>query len=212
MIDFSLYKSVICLGGTLPDSSFFQNINVPIIAVDGAANALSDMSIKYDMIIGDLDSARPELIAAASNKIHLPSQELSDFQKTMQYVAELGLCPTIILGIGGGHVDHILHNINIFSALDCLFFAPPIIGKMIRASKQEQFSLPYMSKTSLLAMPNAVVTTTGLKWDLDRQVLSFPGMNSCFNRVAKDEITISVEAGQILMMIYLEDIVDHGTN
>ena len=39
-------------------------------------------------------------------------QNSSDFQKAMKYLESQNLLPTIILGISGGYIDHILNNIN----------------------------------------------------------------------------------------------------
>ena len=212
-INITQYRSLICLNGELPDEWFFaQNAHLPVIAVDGAANKLSDRQIKYEMIVGDLDSAAPDLLASCACVVHLPSQDSSDFQKTVAYLKELQLLPSIILGINGGYIDHILHNINIFSKLDCIFFAPPIIGKVIRSDEVQRWTLPVMSKISLIALPSAVVTSSGLKWELDNVELSFFGGSSCFNRIIQRDVRIEVESGEVLVLIYTEDMIDAGSH
>ena len=55
-IDLKQYKSVLCLNGDLPKASFFREMDLPIIAADGAANYLIKNDILPEVIIGDLDS------------------------------------------------------------------------------------------------------------------------------------------------------------
>lgn len=208
-IDAQQYKSVICLNGKLPDDDVFIRCkNLPIIAVDGVANRLTDRNIAYDMIIGDLDSVKRELLTSSAQIVHLPSQDSSDFEKTITHLESLSLLPSIIFGINGGCLDHILHNISIFAHLDCILYSPPLIGVIIRAGKSQELYLPSMTKISFIAMPNAVISTGGLKWELDEYPLSFPGSNSCFNRNIDEKISIKVKSGQILMLIYTEDVID----
>ena len=52
--------------------------------------------------------------------------------------------------------------------------------------------------------------TRGLKWELDAQVLSFPGANSCFNRAQHDEVMITAESGDVLVLVYQLTMNDAG--
>jgi thiamine pyrophosphokinase len=142
--------------------------------------------------------------------VHVPNQAFSDFQKSIHYIKINDLFPSIILGISGGYLDHILNNINIFLQTDSIFFAPPIVGHIINSENIKTFSLPVNTKISFIGVPTANVTTTGLKWELQDNLLSFFGTNSCFNRVATDQVTITVRNGAILALIYLRDINDAG--
>ncbi|MGL9681651.1 MAG: hypothetical protein ACR5K2_01400 [Wolbachia sp.] len=106
------------------------------------------------------------------------------------------LLPSIITGITGGAIDHILQNINIFLSIGSIFYtsAPPIVGYILGKSITH-FSLPKNTKISLLGITKAQVTTKGLKWKLSLDELSFPGKNSCFNRSLSDKISIEVHVG-----------------
>lgn len=211
-IDIKQYKSIICLDGELPLKEFFVDINnLPIIAVDGAAHKLKKLGVEYDILIGDLDSVKKDEIDPNKRNIYLPSQDFSDFQKTIEYLKQNNLLPAIILGVSGGNIDHILYNINVFTDLDSIFFAPPIIGKMIISGTTETLSLPIMTKISIMALPQALVTTSGLKWNIRDTKLIFGGMQSCFNRAAEKVVTISVQDGRALLMIYTSDVNDCGS-
>ncbi|MGL9688807.1 MAG: thiamine diphosphokinase [Wolbachia sp.] len=203
------YRSIVVLNGEIPDSSFFKP-DIPIIAVDGGANRLLSIGVQPDLVMGDLDSVNPSL-RASLNTICLPDQDYCDFSKAMARLKTMKLLPSIIMGITGGAIDHILQNINIFLSTGSIFYtsAPPMVGYILEKSITH-FSLPKNTKISLLGIPRAQVTTKGLKWELSLDELSFPGKNSCFNRSLSDKVSIEVHGGVCLAMIYLEMVDDAG--
>ena len=209
-VDVNKYRSLVCLNGKLPDRTFFDQCFIrPLIAVDGSANQLFENDIQMDVVIGDLDSIS-ELGLQGVQVHHLPHQSQSDFEKLIDYSNQNNLFPAIILGVGGGHLDHILNNINLFSNLNCIFYAPPILGLMVKPDMPFQMSLPKDTKISLIPMPYAIVDSQGLKWELNQSCLSFPGQNSCFNRTKDDMVSISVSQGQALLLLYTVSIEDAG--
>ena len=208
-IDLKQYKSVLCLHGDLPKASFFSEIDLPIIAADGAANLLLKRGIIPGVIIGDLDSIDKEQFKQL-NLVHEPNQASSDFQKSIHYLKKNNLLPSIILGINGGYIDHILNNINIMLSTKSIFFAAPIIGYVIKGQEQLVLNLPIDTKISLIGASNAEVTTSGFKWELQNNILSFCGVNSCFNRTSSNQVTITVNNGVLLALIYLQNIDDAG--
>ncbi|MDR2628592.1 MAG: hypothetical protein LBC30_01195, partial [Puniceicoccales bacterium] len=72
------------------------------------------------------------------------------------------------------------------------------------------FNLEIGTKLSLFGIPKCRITTKGLKWNLSRAELVFPGFNSCFNRVALENIRIHVTNGTALLIVYTSTIVDAG--
>ncbi|MBA2628482.1 MAG: hypothetical protein H0U78_00400 [Rickettsiaceae bacterium] len=87
-IDLTQYKSVLCLHGDLPKAGFFSEIDLPIIAADGAANLLLKNGIIPEVIIGDLDSIDKEQFKQI-NLVHEPKQASSDFQKSIHYLKKI---------------------------------------------------------------------------------------------------------------------------
>ncbi len=209
-IDPKQYKSVLCLNGDLPKASFFREMDLPIIATDGAANYLIKNDILPEVIIGDLDSIDRKQFKQFK-QVYEPDQDYSsDFQKSIHYLKKNNLLPSIILGINGGYIDHILNNINIMLSTNSIFFAAPIIGYIIKGQEQLILNLPINTKISLIGASTAEVTTSGLKWELQNNILSFFEVNSCFNRTASDQVTITVNNGALLALIYLQNIDDAG--
>ncbi|MDR1112854.1 MAG: thiamine diphosphokinase [Bacteroidales bacterium] len=207
IVKFDEYRSVLCLHGNLPDRKFFQKIRLPIIAADGAANSLATMSIVPHMIIGDLDSVRQDLLVDGKF-IKLGDQNSSDFEKALNYLEDHSLLPSVILGMNGGYMDHILNNINIFARTNSVFLGENTVGLMLRGP--HVFNLEIGTKLSLFGIPKCRIRTEGLKWNLTMEELIFPGFNSCFNRVALENIHIHVTSGTALLIVYTSTIVDAG--
>jgi len=209
VINLTGYQSILCLNGDLPESSFFISLNLPVIAADGAANSLLERGVHPQLITGDLDSVRPAILEN-HRSLRLVDQNYSDFQKAMSYLKENDLLPAIIVGINGGHLDHILNNINIFMETNCLLYAPPLRGFVLNEHSRMHCALPIHTKISLMGIPSAIVSSTGLQWELNNATLSFPGQTSCFNRTLHSEIVLEIHQGSVLVLIYERMIADAG--
>lgn len=208
-VNVSKYKSILCLNGKLPSVDFFRFSDLPIIAADGAANKLNDLGVLPDFIIGDCDSVDPGLL----QKVHhlkVLDQNYSDFQKAIHYIECQNLAPTIICGVSGNYLDHIINNIGIFiqGNQENIFMDDEVIG--FNLYQKHEFNFPLNSKISILGIPNCKISTTGLKWELSNSELSFPGSTSCFNRNVSNDISINVQNGKCLMIVYRFSIEDAG--
>lgn len=208
MLNDKKYRAILCLNGDLPEKAFFAR-RVPVIAADGAANKLAAIQIKPDMIIGDMDSVDHAHLSDTPH-LHDPDQSSSDFQKSLHYLQKNDLLPAIIVGVNGGHLDHILNNVNLMLQTDSLIYSPPVIGITIKGGEKRILTLAAGTKISLLGLPQAIVTSKGLKWELTSHQLAFPGNTSCFNRAHRDDVEIEVHSGNVLALIYEHVITDAG--
>lgn len=205
------YRSILCLNGCLPESSFFSKHNLPIIAADGTANTLLKLGIQPELIIGDLDSIHQKILKN-HKYLYLPDQNSNDYQKAIFYLKENNLLPAIIVGINGGCLDHVLNNINIFMETNCLLYSPPIKGFVLREKSSITCALPPQTKMSLIGIPKATISSKGLQWELNYTALTFPGKTSCFNRTNKPETILEIHQGTALILIYEQFIDDAGTH
>jgi len=205
------YKSILCLNGDIPDTSFFSlAAKVPLISADGAANALIAQGLIPNIIIGDLDSVQTKLLKTIPY-IHVYDQNYCDYEKCLHYMEAHDLLPTLIVGINGKRLDHILNNVNIFIQMKGkhLFYAPPFYGLVLQAMDENRvldncsISIKTQPNTiiSLLGMPYARALSRGLKWELDGLELSFPGQTSCLNQTITNEVNLQVLQGTILVLI-----------
>lgn len=137
----------------------------------------------------------------------------------------------LLLGVSGGNIDHIINNFNVilrfcsgyeifntFIQTNFIFYAPPIWGFLIKPGQKKTFPFGSGTKVSFFGFSGSRVKTRGLKWELEGQVLDFPGSNSAFNRVA-DPFSFVVEvssnddgggANGVIVMIYENEVIDQG--
>lgn len=208
LFDFSNFRSVLCLNGELPSYNILSNINLPIIAADGAVNKLINIGLIPEIVIGDLDSISSDLLKKIPH-LKNADQNYSDFQKALKYIISNNLNPSIICGMSGGFLDHILNNINIFMNLENdIFMDDDVIGFCLK--RKLSLKLTIGTKISIFGLPNCRISTRGLKWELNNELLTFPGKNSALNRVKAQEITIDISEGIALIIIYKDIIDDAG--
>ena len=206
IVDESRYRSVLCLDGELP-VEFLKQTHLPLIAADGAANTLTANGLQPSVIVGDCDSVRTELLEQYPHVCDR-SQDTTDFEKAFAYLKKENLLPTIVIGMSGGCLDRILSNVFIFSQTDALFLSNTQIGFALKGRKI--FDWEVDTKVSLFGCPHAIVTSHGLKWELNRTELTFGGFQSCSNRVQTSPLTLEVE-GKILVFAYRCEIKDAGS-
>ena len=192
----------------MPKQEFFEQTSLPIISADGATNKLMKMGIVPEAVVGDLDSISPEILRCVRYE-KVIDQNYSDFQKVLRYMELHNLLPAIVCGISGGHIDHIVNNVNIFmQTSDNIFITDDIIGYKVQ--KDCKYTFPIDMKLSIIGMPECVITTHGLKWELHDFCMTYPGQNSCFNRVAKIPLRIEIKSGAVLLMAYINKVMDAG--
>ena len=207
-VNISRFKAVLCLDGKLPSKTFFDALKIPIIAADGATNKLCSIGITPNFVIGDCDSVNINLLNSIPH-LKDEDQNSSDFQKAMNYMRTNALCPAIICGVSGGHLDHIINNVGIFMENpENVFIDDEIIGFCLHAD--HEFEFPIDTKLSIFGMPKCAVTSEGLKWELINSELSFPGKNSCFNRVIASKLSFKIQSGSALLIVYRNRIKDAG--
>lgn len=194
-------RAILCLNGSLPEPSFFEAFSLPICAADGAANYLIRHGILPTLVVGDLDSLNSPLPKEVE-QLHIAEQDRCDYEKTLAVMAERAYLPCLVVGLNGGELDHILHNISIFMQGNNRFWAPPIYGMILRAGEAVQIKLKQLGKISLLGLPHAVVNSQGLVWELQNYSMHFPGKTSCLNQARQREVYIEAKEGQVLLLIH----------
>jgi thiamine pyrophosphokinase len=198
------YKSILCLNGDVPQADFFDE-KVPIIAADGAFNKLKNDGIVPNVVVGDLDSIDfSEVNEDDTEIVKIDDQDTCDFEKSIAYLKNFELLPTIIVGISGCSIDHYMNNLCVFSSLvGCVFCDFDTLGAVVGEGENLCIRLPFNTKVSLFGCPEADVTTSGLKWELSNSKLSFFKYNSCSNRTIGDETIVNTHSGKVIAVFHV---------
>ena len=207
-------KILMVLGGDPPTEdllSWYQQETDLSVAVDSGFQAFRQAGLSPDMLIGDLDSCGDFNTADFRNLkvklIEIPDQEKTDFQKALSFIqSESSPEKIIILGALGKRTDHLINNFSILSAI------PEKIEVVIdsakewiqRVNKNKPVIIKGRGGSTVSLIPQGdgtVVSSTGLKWDLNKDHLSMGGKISQSNVFESDFAEISVHSGNLLIII-----------
>ncbi|HRW37940.1 MAG: thiamine diphosphokinase [Acidimicrobiales bacterium] len=154
-----------------------------VVAADAGLARLHDAGIEAHHLVGDLDSVRPELVADAIARgttvhRHLPDKDATDLELALDLiVGELapraGLGRLLVVGPGGGRLDHLLADLLALSAepladLEVTARLGAATVEVVRAGRPRAVTGAVGDALSLLPVhgPARGVTTTGVRWPL----------------------------------------------
>ncbi|MCD6441350.1 MAG: thiamine diphosphokinase [Candidatus Marinimicrobia bacterium] len=178
-----------------------------VICADGGANYAFRNNISPYLIVGDLDSIAPEA-HDYFKKNHVPirkinSQQENDLEKTLREVNKMSCEQIVMLGFMGKRDDQSIVTLQIAKKFiknyQIIIYSTVSEILLLQPGSYSLKSLP-RSQISLLGFPRAhEVSTTGLKWNLNHEILS-EGSRGISNRAETDEIRIRFTKGLLLII------------
>jgi thiamine pyrophosphokinase len=198
---------LLALDGILPDTELIAELRTRhsiLVAADGAALALRKRGILSDVVIGDLDSVGEmggTLAADGAEIIEIANQEQNDFEKALLWGIERGERAVTIIGMGGGMVDHALNNFSVLAryARRLRLSVHDDISTAWAVSDSLEFTATAGNRVSLIPLPQVRLTTSGLVWQLDNEVLAIGEREGASNRAAADNVTVQVSEGLVMI-------------
>ncbi|MCL5034866.1 MAG: thiamine diphosphokinase [Bacteroidetes bacterium] len=175
-----------------------------IVCADGGANKARSIGLEPDLIVGDLDSLEQSDGGFVNAEIvSIPSQDNTDFEKTLDLLLERGLTHLLIASFSGGRIDQTLANVQIAYEYskrcnpvlaDDEYLIIPVTDRLRERVRQGEL-------VSLLPMEdNTVVSTKGLAYELKRTNIP-KGGHGISNRAVAEEIEIEVHHGGVLVFV-----------
>ncbi len=197
------------LDGTLPSpekTTPLLSSAEQVVAADGAAMGLVEIGITPDVIIGDLDTISPEEARANSSVevIEDPDQETWDGEKGLIYLIDSGAEEIIVLGAGGGMTDHVLNNYSILTRYAEEASIRTVDDLCTGYFVSDRITLPTEEgqRISIIPMPGAQVTTKGLLWELEGDVLAWSIREGASNQATGQEVSVIVRNGTVVVFSY----------
>lgn len=198
------YQAVICLNGTLPTANTLSLVgSSPFIAADGALGKLIELDIYPEYVVGDFDSVEKshfDAIKDISEVVHESDQDSTDFEKCLKFAAGQLYTRLLIVGIHGGDLEHTLNNWSILMRY----------GKTMDLTllDRERIAVPLYSSTSLhiaehetvslIPQPLAMISTSGLFWELTNEELSLLNKGGARNVSTKNIVQLDIHTGSLL--------------
>ena len=207
-------RTVIISGGRIERDfalSFLENETFEqFIAVDNGLRFCYDNQIKPTWIVGDFDTAAPELVEYYQTQTDIPIRRFNpvkdstDSQIAIELALDLGSSEITLLGGTGTRMDHVLGNIQSLmlakkKGVSCVILDEynriQLIDGETRLKKSEQ----YGKYVSLLPLTTEVtgVDLTGFKFNLTGHTFTSTGSAGLgvSNEIIEDTAEIRVKSG-----------------
>ena len=90
-----------------------------VIAVDGGLEAAKELGIIPDVIVGDFDTVRPEILSYYRKmehiiwEVHQPEKDDTDTELAIKRALAMNCSYITLLGATGGRLDHMIGNIHL---------------------------------------------------------------------------------------------------
>lgn len=207
-------KGIIFIGGEAPEYDVINKVILDaelVIAADSGFDTAVNMGIEPDIIIGDMDSVinTDKISQYPSEKILIfpKDKDETDTELAIKYLQEININEIIIIGGGGGRMDH-------FLAIVCLFDrenSPTIwytkSTRFQKISGSETISFQKDKLVSFFPTGTGVcrMKSKGLKWPLDGLVWHRGDMGIS-NIVTHDPFFIEMIEGRIIMVNQIKDL------
>uniref|UniRef100_A0A1B6FRE0 Thiamin pyrophosphokinase thiamin-binding domain-containing protein n=1 Tax=Cuerna arida TaxID=1464854 RepID=A0A1B6FRE0_9HEMI len=159
-----------------------------------------------DFVSGDFDSIKPETLAKCKENgvtvIPTPDQDKTDFTKALEEIMKLTrneIDSVIVIVEDSGRLDHIMSNLNTLyntsevfgsSCVRLYLFSTETLTWLLPAGSHEiqvpQSFVQCQAKCGLIPLgAPCVVSSSGLKWNLEKDKMEFGGLISSCNTYSK---------------------------
>lgn len=200
---------------------------VLVVAADSGLDAAAAAGLRVDHVVGDLDSVDLSALAAAERAgavVHrYPSdKDATDIELALDLVvalvaaadrpsfapaAQLEPFRLLVLGPGGGRLDHLLGDLLVLAAprlshLDVTGRIGRATITVVHPGRTRRISGRHRDQVSMLPVHGAArgVTTAGLRWPLDRADLVAGTTRGISNELVANEASVTVQVGTVVVV------------
>lgn len=180
-----------------------------VVAADAGLDHAQSAGLTVAIAVGDMDSVSPEALAAAEQagtriERHPADKDQTDLELALELAARLA-DRVIVIGAGGGRLDHLIGNLAVLAS-------PQWSGVKIEAWLGSARAVVIRHHRILDVEPDITVslfalggparlTTTGLAWPLNNEILDPLTSRGVSNRATDPSPSVSVSEGVVLAVI-----------
>jgi thiamine pyrophosphokinase len=199
---------VVVTGGKIPTRAVIEPFLTPptlVVAADSGVDNAARLGLSPDFAVGDFDSIEnPGLLDdLPGDRVfrHPRDKDHTDTELALGILAECGIFTTVIVGGGGGRLDHLLALVSLFHRdhSPSLWITHNAILRRLTADHTINTGEGRMVSFFPLGEGPCRMSTTGLKWPLD-ELEWRPGDLGLSNETTEQEVTVRVSAGALLMV------------
>jgi thiamine pyrophosphokinase len=177
-----------------------------IAAADSGWDLAGGMGITPDVFIGDRDSLSDhhgvEQLERKNRLIYPADKDLTDTELALNYLDELNYRNIVLIGGGGGRIDHLLAIFFIFSREIHPSQWYTSDEHLIYIDKDEVISCYEGQTVSIFpcGIGGCVLSSAGLKWEMADYVMD-QSVFSISNTALKDRFSLGIKSGAALVIL-----------
>ena len=205
-----MYEAVVILaGGSAPPAWLAGELpsRVFVIAADSGLDYVRRLGLEVNLIVGDLDSVSPEVLASYPDvriERHSPDKDQTDLELALDAASEIDAGQVIVVGGSGGRIDHLLANASLitsdrFAGLEISWLTAEARSHVVRSALSIHGSVGDL--VSLIPYGGAAVgvTTTGLRWSLESDLLPSGTTRGISNEMTGPVAWVGLTEGVLLV-------------
>jgi thiamine pyrophosphokinase len=183
-----------------------------IVCADGAAQILLKSNHPPTVIVGDMDSLKPDAYKWADAldipmERHKTDKDQTDGELALEKALSMGATSILILGAHGGRSAMFLGNLKLLRKCHDKGIEASIVGRgeslrYIGPGQEHVWAGRTGATLNLLAIDgDAVVTTEGTSFDVTNSTLERKSCRGLSNKIAKDAAKLRVHSGVVLAVV-----------
>lgn len=183
-----------------------------IVCADGAAQALLKSNHPPTVIVGDLDSLKPDAYKWADAldipiERHKADKDQTDGELALDKALALGATSILVLGGHGGRSAMFLANLKLLRRAHDANLEASMVGRgesvrFVGAGQEHVWAGRAGATLNLLAMDgDAVVSLEGTAFDVAEARLDRTSARGVSNRILKDAAKLKVHSGVVLAVV-----------
>jgi len=187
-----------------------------VVAADSGLDRLTGV-VRVDHVVGDLDSVSDSALrhaqaGGAEIHRHPADKDATDIELAVdlivrQIVPASGLTALLVIGSGGGRLDHLLADLLVLTApqlsqLDVTAWFGPTTVTVVRPGEVRTITGRERDQVSLLPLhgPADGVTTTGLRWPLLDAHLAAGTTRAMSNELSAPPASVRLTSGVLAVI------------
>ena len=179
-----------------------------VVAADGGLLRARALGLDVDVVVGDLDSATPEAIAAAEAAgarivRHPRAKDATDLELALDEAVALGARRVLVVASAGGRLDHLLGSLLLlaaerYTALELDALVGEALVHVVRGGRTMHGAPGELLSLLPLGGSATGVTTVGLEYPLRGETLSPGTTRGVSNVFVEHEARVALERGVLL--------------
>ncbi|MFN8491870.1 MAG: thiamine diphosphokinase [Caldilineaceae bacterium] len=207
-------RAVIFINGIVNDYTLLARWLRPddfLIGADGGTLHCLALGRQPQVIVGDLDSLAPELVArlvaeGVQVERHSPVKDQTDLELAVDCAHRYGAEQVLLLGALGGRLDQMVANVLLLARRDWPFPLKLVeenqLAQVLHGGEKLSLTAPVGSTVSVIPLSERVtgITYEGLAYPLVDFTLPFGSTRGVSNVVQTAPATIQISTGLLLVI------------